>query len=252
MDVTIRAMAVRLASAMGLIVAVVAALAGAGGAANDDVEGAGEPSVVDPSPVGAWSLPVDDCATSVEHRRLDRNVGPADGIEAPAHAERVAERADGPFQITEPPAAPTTTVPAGPQAPADSGEGRRIVYSKTEQRVWLVEADERVVRTYLVSGNRSPNLPTPGEYSVTSRSATSFALSNPHIVWRFMVRFTTGPAGDNIGFHEIPVDQRTGAPVQGEAQLGQALSAGCIRQATADAVFLWEWAPIGTTVVVLP
>jgi lipoprotein-anchoring transpeptidase ErfK/SrfK len=39
--------------------------------------------------------------------------------------------------------------------------------------------------------------------------------------------------------------------VQSVSQLGQALSGGCVRQATADAQYVWGWAPIGTTVVVL-
>ena len=65
---------------------------------------------------------------------------------------------------------------------------------------------------------------------------------------RFMVRFTKGPQGDNIGFHEIP--KRDGVPVQSESQLGQALSGGCVRQATSDAEYMWAFAGIGTTVVV--
>ena len=64
-----------------------------------------------------------------------------------------------------------------------------------------------------------------------------------------MVRFTVGPDGDNIGFHEIP--KNNGVPVQTEAQLGQPLSGGCVRQATPDAEYMWNWAPVGTKVVVL-
>jgi lipoprotein-anchoring transpeptidase ErfK/SrfK len=67
-----------------------------------------------------------------------------------------------------------------------------------------------------------------------------------------MVRFAKGPGGDNIGFHEIPTNIRTGVPLQSVSQLGQALSGGCVRQATSDAVYMWNWAPIGTQVVVLP
>jgi lipoprotein-anchoring transpeptidase ErfK/SrfK len=64
-----------------------------------------------------------------------------------------------------------------------------------------------------------------------------------------MVRFAHGPLGDNIGFHEIP--KRDGVPIQSDAQLGQALSGGCVRQATADAIFMWDFAGLGTTVVVV-
>jgi lipoprotein-anchoring transpeptidase ErfK/SrfK len=67
-----------------------------------------------------------------------------------------------------------------------------------------------------------------------------------------MVRFTKGPGGDNIGFHEIPTNLKTGYKLQSESQLGLALSGGCVRQRTSDAQVMWGFAPIGTKVVVLP
>ena len=82
-----------------------------------------------------------------------------------------------------------------------------------------------------------------------SRSSFTCNIKNPSICWRMMVRFTVGPDGDNIGFHEIP--KVNGKPIQSEAQLGQPLSGGCVRQATPDAEHMWAWAPVGTTVVVL-
>jgi lipoprotein-anchoring transpeptidase ErfK/SrfK len=65
-----------------------------------------------------------------------------------------------------------------------------------------------------------------------------------------MVRFAWSRRGDNIGFHEIP--KRNGVPMQPDAQLGRPLSGGCVRQATADAIVTWNWASIGTVVVVVP
>jgi lipoprotein-anchoring transpeptidase ErfK/SrfK len=64
-----------------------------------------------------------------------------------------------------------------------------------------------------------------------------------------MVRFARGETLA-IGFHSIPVD-RNGRPLQSESELGQYRSAGCIRQRKADAARLYDWAPVGTTVVVL-
>ncbi len=135
--------------------------------------------------------------------------------------------------------------------PTDSGTGRRVVYSKSRQRVWTVEADGRVSKTHLVSGRLTWNQPTPGTYNVFSRSRYTCNIKNPAICWRYMVRFAKGPGGDNIGFHEIPTNTRTGAKLQSESQLGQARSGGCVRQRTSDAQYIWAWAPIGTTVVVL-
>lgn len=153
-------------------------------------------------------------------------------------------------QVTETvPPPPSTTLPDPLALPPDSGSGRRIVYSKSAQRVWVVEADETVSKTHLVSGRRTWNQPLPGTYSVFSRSSYTCNIKNPSICWRYMVRFTRGPEGDNIGFHEIP--KRNGVPVQTIAQLGTPLSGGCVRQATPDAIYIWEWAPVGTKVVVL-
>ena len=40
--------------------------------------------------------------------------------------------------------------------------------------------------------------------------------------------------------------------MQSDEQLGEGLSGGCVRQSREDAIWMWEWAQLGTTVVVLP
>ena len=150
---------------------------------------------------------------------------------------------------TVPPPVTTTTLPAS-ALPANSGTGRRVVYSKPRQRVWTVEEDGTVSKTHLVSGRLTWNQPTPGTYRVFSRSMYTCNIKNPAICWRYMVRFAIGgDEGDNIGFHEIP--KKNGVPVQSVSQLGTPLSGGCVRQSTPDAIYMWNWAPVGTKVVVL-
>jgi lipoprotein-anchoring transpeptidase ErfK/SrfK len=149
----------------------------------------------------------------------------------------------------QPPPPPPPTLPAGSELPANSGQGRRAVYSKSLQRVWAVDADGTVLLTARVSGRLDPTDPSPGTYSVYSRSLHTFAVHNPSITWNYMVRFAHGGTGGNIGFHEIPYQY--GRPVQTNEQLGQALSGGCVRMASADAIWMWNWAGVGTTVVVL-
>jgi lipoprotein-anchoring transpeptidase ErfK/SrfK len=150
---------------------------------------------------------------------------------------------------TVPPPPTTTTLP--PDAlPGNSGSGRRVVYSKPRQRVWTVEEDGTVSKTHLVSGRLTWNQPLPGTYKVFSRSMYTCNIKNPAICWRYMVRFAIGgDEGDNIGFHEIP--KKDGVPVQSVSQLGTPLSGGCVRQSTPDAIYMWNWAPVGTKVVVL-
>lgn len=133
-----------------------------------------------------------------------------------------------------------------PALPADSGSGRRIVFSESQQRVWLVDGSDEVTRSYLVSGSATDNL-DPGTYAVYSRSRYAVGIDDSGTM-EYFVRFTEGDEGGAIGFHTIPVDD--GEPVQTAAQLGTPLSHGCVRQRTVDAVALWDFAPIGTTVVV--
>jgi hypothetical protein len=118
------------------------------------------------------------------------------------------------------------------------------VFDMSRQRVWLVDDDDEVLRTYLVSGSVTDNL-GPGTYEVFSRSRHASGIDGSSM--DFMVRFTQG---DNaaIGFHDIP--EMDGEPVQTRKQLGTPLSHGCVRQARPDAVALWRFAPVGTPVVV--
>ncbi|MDO9380661.1 MAG: L,D-transpeptidase [Nocardioidaceae bacterium] len=141
--------------------------------------------------------------------------------------------------------APTPTV--DPTAlPARTGQGRRVVFDRGAQRVWLVRGNGSVARTYPVSGSVHDNLDA-GRYRVYSRSAraTSFDYSS---TMGYFVRFTRG-ANAAIGFHDIPVDD-DGQKVQTRSQLGTALSSGCIRQLRPDAKAMWRFAPVGTLVVV--
>jgi hypothetical protein len=141
---------------------------------------------------------------------------------------------------------PEPTVVEAP-LPPDSGEGKRVVFSESEQRVWLVGSADKVRRTYLVSGSLTDNL-QPGTYEVYSRSEDAIGIDDSGTM-EWFVRFTQGPTGAAIGFHTIPVDD--GERVQTVADLGTPQSHGCIRQATPDALALWDFAPLGTTVVVV-
>jgi hypothetical protein len=132
--------------------------------------------------------------------------------------------------------------------PDRSGTGRRIVFSQHLQRVWLVGAQhDAVQRTYPVSGSVTHNL-QPGTYAVYSRSRWAVGVDDSGVM-QYFVRFTQGPTGAAIGFHTIPT--KDGVPLQTAAQLGTPQSHGCIRQATPDAIALWDFAPDGTKVVVV-
>ena len=134
---------------------------------------------------------------------------------------------------------------AGPPVPANSGAGRRIVYSNGAQRVWLVEGDGTVTKTYLVSGRTG--LPAFGTYHVFGKSRYTTSGS---VRMEYMVRFARG-RNLAIGFHTIPL-RANGTPLQSAAELGFPRSHGCVRQNPPEAMFLYMWAPMGTTVVAVP
>ncbi len=137
--------------------------------------------------------------------------------------------------------------PPFPAVPANSGTGRRIIYSNSDQRVWIIEASGQIRDSYLVSGRE--NVPNPGTYSVFSKSELAFA-GHDGITMKHMVRFAWGQRLA-IGFHSIP-RYADGTPMQTEAQLGTYQSAGCVRQSDHQAEALYHWSRIGDTVVVLP
>ncbi|HEX2259474.1 MAG TPA: L,D-transpeptidase, partial [Actinomycetota bacterium] len=155
-----------------------------------------------------------------------------------------ADPAIAPMPPPAPASAPAT---ANTALPANSGAGRRVVYEVSKQRVWLVEAGESVIGTWPVSGRRGE--PNPGTYSVFSRSRWANAKI-PGVRMEYMVRFAP-TQGLDIGFHAIPVNRR-GRPIQSEQQLGTFQSLGCVRQSRPDAIRMWDFAQIGTPVVVLP
>lgn len=132
--------------------------------------------------------------------------------------------------------------------PAGSGTGKRVVFDMSAQRVWLVDpygGKDEVLSTYLVSGSLTDNL-GPGTYAVYSHSRTAIGIDDSGEM-EYFVRFTRG-TNAAIGFHSIPT--KDGRALQTRAQLGSPQSHGCIRQAMPDAQRLWDFAPVGTKVVV--
>ena len=137
--------------------------------------------------------------------------------------------------------------PSLPPLPADSGSGRRVVYDRAGQRVWAVDEDDQVIRSWLVSGSQYDN-EVPGTHEVFSRSEQSSAWNGKAIL-PLMIRWYPTDIG-NLGFHGIPIHVENGEPYQTTDELGTRLSGGCQRQHDVDAAFMWEFATVGTTVVV--
>lgn len=141
-----------------------------------------------------------------------------------------------------------TSGPDAPPLPPNSGSGRRLVYERAGQRVWAVDENDVVIRSWLVSGSKYNN-ETPGTHKVYSRSDVSTAWNGKAYLYK-MVRWLKTDIGA-IGFHALPIHVEDNSPYQTEAELGQRLSGGCQRQANLDADFTWDFAQVGTPVVVI-
>lgn len=167
------------------------------------------------------------------------------------------------FIVRTPPPAPGATdlwglplssvASAGDAAPplpdgAGQGSGKRVVYERASQRVWAIDDEERIVRSYLVSGSQYRN-EVAGVHSVYSKSEMALGW-NLTADLPYMIRYTETERG-HIGFHAIPYWKDSGEHLQTEDELGQKLSGGCQRQAYLDAQFLWQFADVGTKVHVL-
>ena len=135
---------------------------------------------------------------------------------------------------------------AFPPVPANAGAGRRVVYSNSAQRVWLVGEDGVAFDSWLVSG------PARGAEArcvlgVLAVSGVERARWLGDDAVHGAVR---GGRSLAIGFHSIPV-RRNGTPIQSLEQLGTYRSSGCVRQSVGDAAKMWGFAGVGTPVVVV-
>ncbi len=138
-----------------------------------------------------------------------------------------------------------TMVPSGPPLPANSGSGRRIVYSNAQQRIWLVEANGQVSHSFLVSGRHG--LPAVGTYHVYAK----FVLEpDGSLFLPWTLKFDPLPSGGVVNIHGIPLNQQM-QPIEPDFLLGTPESHGCLRLSQVNAEFVYNWAPLGTTVVVM-
>ncbi|MGH4034194.1 L,D-transpeptidase [Actinomycetota bacterium Odt1-20B] len=129
---------------------------------------------------------------------------------------------------------------ADPKAlPGQSGSGERVVYALGDRRVWLVDKSNKVERTFEVTAGSVD--PAPGTYTVSSRSGSVTGTDGKAI--EHVVRFTNND-GVAIGF-SAAVDGSTPKPDPSK-------KTGGIRESRKDGNAMWEFALMGTKVVVVP
>ncbi|MGY3203520.1 hypothetical protein [Streptomyces sp. TE5632] len=122
--------------------------------------------------------------------------------------------------------------------PGGSGRGTRVVYALDTDRVWLVEKDGKVKRTFTVKPGTVD--PEPGTHRVTSRSGK--VTGSDGVPVEHVVRFADND-GTVIGFS---------AAVDGsDPVLDPKVRTGGVRETRADGRAMWKFATIGRKVVVV-
>ncbi|SDK73602.1 hypothetical protein [Streptomyces indicus] len=122
--------------------------------------------------------------------------------------------------------------------PALSGQGERVVYQLGTDRVWLVGQGDKVQRTFKVMPSTVD--PLPGEYAVSTRSGAITGSDGVPI--EHVVRFASNE-GVTIGFSAAQ-DGSTPEP-------DTSRKTGGIRETREDGRAMWEFATVGTKVVVV-
>ncbi|MBP5938942.1 L,D-transpeptidase [Streptomyces acidiscabies] len=136
-------------------------------------------------------------------------------------------------------AAPEASTPNTPGLPAKSGTGRRIVYSLSEDRVWLVDADDQSRRTFDVWPGTVD--PAPGTYTISVR--TPATTGSDGVAVEHVVYFTV-KSGINIAFSNA-VDGSSPPPAPAGTQTGG------IRLHKEDGTALWAFGATETRVRVV-
>ncbi len=153
----------------------------------------------------------------------------------------------GPISI-----APTTTIAPVviPRLRRDMAIGFvRVVLD--EQHTYVYNKRRRLIATLPISTGLLNSTPV-GSFRVFSKSAQTFYTPAPDEKMKWMVRFTKGVHGDNIGFHGIPYKVTKQGDIPFFTPLGvEPSSKGCIRVLVPDAKWLFDNMAIGTRVVVM-
>lgn len=133
--------------------------------------------------------------------------------------------------------------------PTAAGSGKKIVISLSRQQLWLYEKGRVIAVHKISSGKWSTPTPT-GAFRTYNKISVAYSKAYG-LYMEWWMAFT--PDGKN-GLHALPFWKlkKSGKLYEGAAHIGTPVSHGCVRQTVADAKMVFDWAPIGTPVIVQP
>ena len=123
-------------------------------------------------------------------------------------------------------------------------EGKAIVVDLSDQTLSYYEDGYRV-GTFLTSTGR-PGYATPvGEYAINAKTENAYSKR-----YGLFMPYWMSFIGSLYGIHELPYWPN--GYREGEDHLGTPVSHGCVRLGIGSAQTLFEWAEVGTSVIVQP
>lgn len=130
-------------------------------------------------------------------------------------------------------------------------EGRYLNVNLSKQKMFLVEGSTLVAEYRVSTGKWST--PTP-KGTMYIKNKISMAYSNPFRLWMpYWSGLSDNQDGSGYrgyGIHGLPCFNSDCTLVEGESHIGTAVSHGCIRVPTDVVAYVYDWAPVGTPVVI--
>jgi lipoprotein-anchoring transpeptidase ErfK/SrfK len=131
----------------------------------------------------------------------------------------------------------------GPTLTAEAKEGKHIDVNLSAQTMKLYDG-KKVVGTYKISSGKK-STPTPkGTFQVHNKAARAWSAEYK----LFMPYWMAFTSDGGYGIHELP-EWKNGTK-EGAAHLGVPVSHGCVRLGVGAAKAVYNWAPVGTPVVI--
>lgn len=128
-----------------------------------------------------------------------------------------------------------------------AGEGKKIVISLSKQEMTLYEKGRIVSVRRVSTGKWSTPTPT-GTFAIKNKIPVAYSKAYGLYMENWMAFSPDG----RYGLHSLPYWRLKGGRklYEGAAHIGTPVSHGCIRQTLAESKTLYDWAPIGTPVIV--
>jgi lipoprotein-anchoring transpeptidase ErfK/SrfK len=136
--------------------------------------------------------------------------------------------------------------PSTPQ-PAPSGGTKKIVVSISKQHLWAYNGNQ-VVYSFVASTGMAASPTAPGTYRVLDKIPNAYAST-----WNLQMPYWLGiyyVGRIENGIHALPI--LSSGQTLWAGLLGRPASFGCVILDTVSAKALYDWAELGTPVVIQP